>query len=64
LQIIEKKKINNEMLENIEKKHAKKRPNVPSNVISTFFCCKKTFQKRQYATKRLFARPWPFDCEK
>jgi hypothetical protein len=31
------KKINNEIIKIVEKQHVKKRPNVPTNVISTFF---------------------------
>jgi hypothetical protein len=37
--------IDNEIIKNVERQHVKKRPNVPTNAISTFFCCKRTFRK-------------------
>jgi hypothetical protein len=36
---------NNEIIKSVEKQLAKKRPNVPANAISIFFCFKRTFQK-------------------
>ncbi len=56
--------INNEIIGSVEKQPTKKRPNVPRSAISVFFCYKKTFQKGWCVAKILFARPWPFDCEK
>jgi hypothetical protein len=37
--------INNEIIGSVERQPAKKRPNVPRNAISVFFCYKRTFQK-------------------
>ncbi len=58
------KKNNNELVRTIKWQPIKKRPNVPTSVISAFFCYKKTLQKGWCVAKRLSARPWPFDCEK
>jgi hypothetical protein len=45
------KEVNNEIIRNVEKQLAKKRPNVPTSAISAFFCYKKTFQKNDVQKK-------------
>jgi hypothetical protein len=37
--------INNEIIGSVEKQPTKKRPDVPRNAISIFFCYKRTFKK-------------------
>jgi len=56
--------INNEIIGSVERQPTKKRPNVLASAIFVFFCYNFFFQKWWCATKRLFARPWPFDCER
>jgi hypothetical protein len=46
-----------------EKQPSKKRPNISSNSIFSFFC-KKTFQERGCATKTKFGRLGSFNCQK